>query len=260
MRWVNNFQETGSVKDLPRSGRPGVSQQTVENVQVAFQRSPQKSIRRASRELHVPKSTIHKVLHKRLQLHPYKVQIIQQLQPNDLPIRYEFATTMLNKIEGDNEYLQKVMFSDECTFFVSGHVNRHNVRIWGTENPRSIREHIRGSPKVNVWCALMHNKVVGRFFFAENTIRGIIYCDMIQEYLLPRVEEMQPPYCSNKTAHLHIGQMMVDNFWIHIFLVDGLAVADQSLGHLALLTLHPWIFSFGGMSRVVFTKPLFKIW
>ena len=58
MRWVKNFQETGSVKDLPRSGRPGVSQQTVEKVQVAFQRSPQKSIRRASRELHVPKSTI----------------------------------------------------------------------------------------------------------------------------------------------------------------------------------------------------------
>lgn len=192
MRWVKNFQETGSVKDLPRSGRPGVSQQTVENVQVAFQRSPQKSIRRASRELHVPKSTIHKVLHKRLQLHPYKVQIIQHLQPNDRPIRYEFATTMLNKIEGDNEYLQKVMFSDECTFFVSGHVNRHNVRIWGTENPRSTREHIRGSPKVNVWCALMHNKVIGPFFFAENTITGISYCDMIQEYLLPQVEEMQP--------------------------------------------------------------------
>ena len=40
--------------------------------------------------------------------------------------------------------------------------------------------------------------------------------------------------------------MMLDNFWIHIFLVDGLAVADQSLGHLALLTLHPWIFFLWG--------------
>jgi hypothetical protein len=51
--------------DLPRSGRPGVEQELVDNMQGAFQRSAQKSVRRASRELHVPKSTVHKVLHKR---------------------------------------------------------------------------------------------------------------------------------------------------------------------------------------------------
>ena len=41
--------------DLPRSGQPSVSKETVDNVQVASQRSPQKSISRASRELQVPK-------------------------------------------------------------------------------------------------------------------------------------------------------------------------------------------------------------
>jgi plasmid maintenance system antidote protein VapI len=61
--------------DLSRSGRPGVEQELVDNVQVAFQRNLQKSVRRASRELHVPKSTVHKVLHKQLHLQPYKVQL-----------------------------------------------------------------------------------------------------------------------------------------------------------------------------------------
>jgi hypothetical protein len=63
IRWAAKFLETDNVMDLPRSGRPGVKQELVDNVQVAFQRSPQKPVRRASRELHVPKSTVHKVLH-----------------------------------------------------------------------------------------------------------------------------------------------------------------------------------------------------
>jgi hypothetical protein len=84
--------------DLPRSGRPGVEQELVDNVQVAFQRSPQKSVRRASRELRVPKSTVHKVLHKRLHLQPYKVQLTQALEPCDLPQRAEFAASTLESI------------------------------------------------------------------------------------------------------------------------------------------------------------------
>jgi hypothetical protein len=46
------------------------------------------------------------------------------------------------------------MFTNEATFHVSGKVYRHNVRIWGTENPHVVREHIRESPKANVWCAI----------------------------------------------------------------------------------------------------------
>jgi hypothetical protein len=33
-------------------------------------------------------------------------------------------------------------------------VNRHNVRIWGTENPHVIIQHVRDPPKVNVFCAI----------------------------------------------------------------------------------------------------------
>ena len=37
----NEFQQTDCVNDLPRGIRLGVSQQTIDNVKVAFQRSPQ---------------------------------------------------------------------------------------------------------------------------------------------------------------------------------------------------------------------------
>ncbi|KAJ4436638.1 hypothetical protein ANN_16769 [Periplaneta americana] len=114
-----------------------------------FQRSPCKSVRRASRELAIPKSTIHDVLHKRLRLHAYKIQLVQKLKPNDLPARYDFASDMPLKIDIENGYLQKVVFSDESTFHVCGIVNRHNCLIWGSENPHVVRELERDSPKIN---------------------------------------------------------------------------------------------------------------
>jgi hypothetical protein len=61
--WQLCFPETGSVHDRKRSGRPGVSDECVETIRASFVRSPAKSTRRASRELLLPRSTIHKVLH-----------------------------------------------------------------------------------------------------------------------------------------------------------------------------------------------------
>ena len=82
-RWFKNFMETGSILDRKRSGRPSIDEEPVDAVHVAFHRSPRKSIRVASNELDIPRSTVHKVLHKRLRLHAYKLQIVQALKPDD---------------------------------------------------------------------------------------------------------------------------------------------------------------------------------
>ena len=39
IRWAKNFQESGSVMDLLRSGQSSVSEEIVGNVQTVFQRS-----------------------------------------------------------------------------------------------------------------------------------------------------------------------------------------------------------------------------
>ena len=49
---------------------------------VAFHRSPSKSISVASHKLAVPRITAHKVLHKWLRLHAYKLQIFQAFKPD----------------------------------------------------------------------------------------------------------------------------------------------------------------------------------
>ena len=51
--------QTGSILDRKRSGRPSIDEKTVDAVRVAFHRSRRKSIRAASNELAIPRSTVH---------------------------------------------------------------------------------------------------------------------------------------------------------------------------------------------------------
>ncbi|KFM70764.1 hypothetical protein X975_05074, partial [Stegodyphus mimosarum] len=102
-----------------------------------------------------------------------------------------FATDMLRRIEDAAEFLQRIMFSDEASFHLSGIVNRHNVHIWGSENPHEYREAQRDSPKVSVWCGLMHDGVIGPFFFTEKTVSSVVYLDMLENFIFPQLEELQ---------------------------------------------------------------------
>jgi hypothetical protein len=126
------------------------------------------------------------ILYKRLRLFAYKEQLVEALEPDDNPRHAAFATEMLQRMDEDNDYLRRVCFSDEATCHTSGKVNRHNVRICGLENPRIILENERNSPKVNVWCTLMHNKIIGPFLFSECTISAIVYLDMMELYAAPQ--------------------------------------------------------------------------
>jgi hypothetical protein len=80
-------------------------------------------------------------------------------------------------------------FGDEAAFHISGKVNKHNVRIWGTENPHAFLQHERDSPKVNFLCPISNLKIYGPFFFAEATVTGATYLDVLEQWLLPQLEE-----------------------------------------------------------------------
>ena len=59
--WHKKFTETGTVFDTRRSGQPRTSEEDIERVRQAFQRSPMKFIRIAARQLELPRSTAHRV-------------------------------------------------------------------------------------------------------------------------------------------------------------------------------------------------------
>jgi hypothetical protein len=145
------------------------------------------------------------VLRKHLKLYAYTVKIGQAVQNSDKPKRKDFAVHMLNRINEDNAFLQRLLFSDEATFHLSGRVNHHNIRIWDSEQPRVVRQHRRESPKVNVWCGLMHDCIIGPFFFAEKTVTANVYSDMLEQSVIPQLQEKLPYIMFQQTGRPHIG-------------------------------------------------------
>lgn len=187
--WYERFESSGCVCKKKSTGRPSVTEEKIDSVRDVFVRSPGKSTRSASLELQIPQPTVWKILRKRLKMTPYKLQLVQSLNDNDKVVRKNFCQEMQHCLENDDTLFNRLIFSDECTFHISGKVNRHNVRVWGTENPRETVQHIRDSPKVNVFCALSCEKVYGPFFFQEPSVTGRIYLDMLTEWLMPQLHE-----------------------------------------------------------------------
>jgi hypothetical protein len=96
-----------------------------------------------------------------------------QLSDKDHRRWLDFCLQLQDLMSSDDNFLEKAQFRDEATFHVSGAVNRHSVRIWGSENPQAYVEHQRDSPNVSVFCAISSQKVYRPFFFAEETVTGI---------------------------------------------------------------------------------------
>lgn len=189
LKWYNDFRDKGCICDQRKghSGRPSVSEEVVDRVRQTFLRSPKKSTRRCSQELQVPQSTVSKILRKKLRFIPYKLQLVQQLLPQDNETRFQFCCALQALMEDDPHLLSKIIFSDEATFHVNGKVNRHNVRIWGSQNPHAVLQVERDSPKVNVFCAVTEQTVYGPFFFEGSSITGQTYLDMLTNWLIPRL-------------------------------------------------------------------------
>jgi hypothetical protein len=99
--------------------------------------------------------------------------MVQQLSDEDHRRRLDFSLHLQELTSSDDNSLEKIQFSDETTFHVSGAVNRCKVKTWVSEHPHAYLEHQRDSPKVNVFCAIFSQKVYGAFFFAEETVTGI---------------------------------------------------------------------------------------
>jgi len=85
--------------------------------------------------------------------------MVQQLLDEDHRHQLDFCLQLQDLMSSDDHFLEKVQFSDEATFHVSGAVNRRNVRICGSENPRAYVEHQHDSPEVRMFCAISSQKV-----------------------------------------------------------------------------------------------------
>ena len=180
--WKKKFEDEDCMSRAKGSGRPAKAEGKVQRICQTLLRSPKKSIRRTSMETVIPRTTVWRVVRKRLVMKPYKLQVFQAITAADKRKRKQFCVDMQEKLE-DDEFNERLVFSDEATFHTNGKVKRHNVRISGEENPHATIEHERDSPKVNVFCTISKNHVHGPFFF-EGNVTGDVYLQMLQNWLM----------------------------------------------------------------------------
>ncbi len=123
MNLVRNFDETGSVQDAIRSGRPRSvnTEEKKERVRAAFQENPTTSSRRAALELNLSRTSLQRMM-KELGLKPYRPQLLHALNDDDPDRRCEFADIFLNLVDDDPSLLDRIFWTDESTFKLNGHV------------------------------------------------------------------------------------------------------------------------------------------
>lgn len=188
----HKFQDTGSVKDLPKTGRAtALNNEESENVMLAVVENPHVSVRQIARDCNTSKSTVHSVL-KKEKWHPYKVCVVQELFADDLDRRLEFCEEITHQLEGNANFHKNILFTDEATFCLNGTVNKQNTRYWSSTNPNWYLEgHTQYQQKVNVWAGMMGNQIFGPYFF-EGNLTAEVYLNFLRFEVVPALAVLYP--------------------------------------------------------------------
>lgn len=182
------FETTGSVHDLPRSGRPNTAacDENVTAIAESVIQSPKKSVRKRSAEFDIPRSSVHRIM-KSLKLKAYRPQLHQGLTEDDFDRRVEFSEWFVIRCEAELNFQNRILWTDEASFKLNGCVNRHNCVYWSDTNPHELLEQELNVPGVNVWAGVWSGGIVGPYFF-NGTVTGASYLEMLQDVVLPELQ------------------------------------------------------------------------
>ena len=224
-RLISKFEETGSITDKPRSGRPSVDDSTVEEVEEAIAQTSESSsvgstsVRRIANETGLGATTVHRIMRNHLRLFPYKLQILQSLEPDDKPKRLAFANWLLSRAE----MIPNILWSDEANFSLDGSVNTNNCRIWLKSKPEFCLTRSLHSPKVCVWLGFTSGFILRPFFF-EGTVNSDSYLEMLQNHVRPQLSENEKLSDGVKMVHHPTFLPECENISARYSLKSGLSV------------------------------------
>ncbi|GFV77671.1 DUF4817 domain-containing protein [Trichonephila clavipes] len=153
---IERFRTTFTLTDNshPQRRRTVRTEEAIATVERSIEEDPIESIRHRAQELDLCPSTLWKILRKDLGLRAYKIQLVQELKPNDHQARRRFVEWAQKEIAVVFDFHKRILFSDEAHFWLNGYVNKQNSRIWKEANPQVYVETPLHPEKLTVWCAL----------------------------------------------------------------------------------------------------------
>ena len=131
---VKKFSRLGNVADAPRSGRRKTARnpQVIEAVREAFVRLARANndgeeesvgVRAVALEVGISHTSVWRIARFDMKWRGYKPRLVQTLLPDDAPRRVLFANQILHRLQHDNNFINFLIWSDESTFTLRGHVS-----------------------------------------------------------------------------------------------------------------------------------------
>jgi hypothetical protein len=204
LKLLGKYDETGSVRDRPKSGRPR-SARNAQNIAACRHesrkgftaKSPIKSTRKLAIRLGISKGSVSNVYLKDLQQKSLKCLPVQELSEATKRKRL-VRCRYLQRRYGYRE-LQRMWFSDESLFPLSGYVNRQNKRLRSRDRAslgnRRIVERAKFPKALMVWAAAsMMGKLDLKILPVGTRISGQLYREMIRNHTVPELERV----CGNR--------------------------------------------------------------
>lgn len=164
---------------------------------------PSTSVRKLSAQHNITKSVVHCICKEQL-LHPYHVQKVHAMSPEDYPQRLQYANWFLQQLTGNQNFCSSILFTDEAGFTRDGIINSHNLHLWGEENPHAMIE-TRHQQRfmVNVWAGIIGSNLIGPFVLEER-LNGVVYLQFLQQHLNNLLEEV-PLQIRGQMWYMHDG-------------------------------------------------------
>lgn len=203
---VRKFVDTGSVCNVKHQPQNPIRNEAVEVAVLGHvQLDHTQSTRQLAEASGVSRSSIIRIL-KAYKFHPYKIKLVQELNEDDPDRRLQFCEQMSQRLIEDPHLLFNICFTDECTFYLNGAVNRHNCRYWDDSNPHLFREvHTQYPQKINVWCGILGSHIIGPLFIPGN-LTGEVYLNMLNDAIDPFITQIIEDDQNHNADRLHFQQ------------------------------------------------------
>ena len=179
-RIVDKLRHTHTLHDAPKSGRPrsSCSEPSLERVKDVFEEEPTISIRRASSQMDLPRSSLHRSL-KQLKLKPWRPRRVQALKDDDNEARLKFCRWFVRECEKNPNFQDRIVWTDESSFKINGRMNRQNSVYWAKENPHITEAVELNVPGLMFWGGISSAGIVGPYLF-EESVNGENYLELLQ--------------------------------------------------------------------------------
>lgn len=205
---LQRYRHTGSVQNRIIPGRPITVTNEENSLAVLMNviEQPKTSAHQLALDHGMSRFSIQKIL-KTHKYHPYKIILLQELLADDFDRRLQFCEEMTEAIDVNNNFLNCILFSDESTFTLNGSVNRHNCRYYSDENPHWMEAlHTQYPQKVNVWCGIIGEHIIGPFFI-EGNLNSDKYLQLLQNNIIHRLLQLFPS--------VNNPNVIAENVWFH---------------------------------------------